>query len=383
MRTVRAADLQGLALTSGAPKPCSLSVWSQPHSTTSSQRRHQHSASSSSAGTSCRRPQSGLQRSPHLCRPTEPNRRAKTHKSGPSCARRVFAVMQHALLAARTFIAAAAPPDSRVRVLSYMSVFNSAGFALGPALGGALSYWGIRTTAWAATIASVLSIVAVAIIVPGITHTHRHTHTHTAPDTHTHTRARARVLHGQEPKMGSLTSLTSVQHVCVCVSMCVCAGQQRKPARHSRSPEDMEEQTHTHSHTPTHHSHHLHDSDSEESDSSQSKDKARKVSWLQALQVRTCAAHILVHAYAPRSFLSFVRTLLSTALACFIMDMIGSSSQTNHRYLCTRRPRVTGTSLPCYFTEAGDDAHYETCQGLFLPLSVAAILSLVCPGVPC
>jgi MFS family permease len=78
--------------------------------------------------------------------------------------------MQHAVLAARTIATARSTDDERAELLGYIGASYGLGFAVGPAVGGWLSSYGLATTAWAAAAGSLLALVIVALGVeqPGV-----------------------------------------------------------------------------------------------------------------------------------------------------------------------------------------------------------------------
>jgi predicted MFS family arabinose efflux permease len=73
-------------------------------------------------------------------------------------------VLQHAVLAARAYVALATSDEARTRTLGYVSVAYGAGFVLGPAVGGLLSQHSLRASAAVATAASAVSFVSLLVL---------------------------------------------------------------------------------------------------------------------------------------------------------------------------------------------------------------------------
>jgi hypothetical protein len=79
-------------------------------------------------------------------------------------AAQVPTVLQHAVLAARAYVALATSDEARTRTLGYVSVAYGAGFVLGPAVGGLLSQHSLRASAAVATAASAVSFVSLLVL---------------------------------------------------------------------------------------------------------------------------------------------------------------------------------------------------------------------------
>ena len=79
-------------------------------------------------------------------------------------AAQVPTVLQHAVLAARAYVALATSDEARTRTLGYVSVAYGVGFVLGPAVGGLLSQHSLRASAAVATAASAASFVSLLLL---------------------------------------------------------------------------------------------------------------------------------------------------------------------------------------------------------------------------
>jgi len=75
-------------------------------------------------------------------------------------AAQVPTVLQHAVLAARAYVALATPDEARTRTLGFVSVAYGVGFVVGPTVGGLLSQHSLRASAAVATVASAVSLVS-------------------------------------------------------------------------------------------------------------------------------------------------------------------------------------------------------------------------------
>ena len=82
-------------------------------------------------------------------------------------------VLQHAVLAARGYVALHTPEDKRTQTLGYISVAYGAGFVVGPSLGGYLAqHHSLRASAAAATVGSVASLLSLLAFLENDHHSH-------------------------------------------------------------------------------------------------------------------------------------------------------------------------------------------------------------------
>ena len=79
-------------------------------------------------------------------------------------------ILQHAVLAARGYVALHTPEDKRTQTLGYISVAYGAGFVIGPTLGGQLAKVSLQATAAAATVGSVISLVSLLLFLEAEPH---------------------------------------------------------------------------------------------------------------------------------------------------------------------------------------------------------------------